>query len=668
MRRLPALLAALVAASVVAPAAGAHAKLVSTSPPDGAIVANAPTQIRVFFDDAVIVGPDNAVVRNGGASVLAGKPRVVAGGRELVLPVRKLDAGDYSVRWRILSDDGHIEGGVFAFRIGARTGPGPVSTLRAEGGGPSGTDVVSRWLYLAGILVAGGAALSRLGVGPIRGRAAANVVAVALVAVFLGGSSLLHSAGSGGATRFGHVVTVAVVVALLGATAAAVSTVYPRLLDLALLAGLALLAAPSLGGHALDAGRFRPLAFSADLVHVAAAAFWIGGLVQLALLLRAAGAEQAARRFSRLALPATALVGATGVLRALEELARASQLWTTGYGRAILVKSALFAALIGLGWTSRRFLASPGRLRRNVLAELAVLASVVGAVAVLTALAPGRDARAEAAPKPPAAGRPAPPPAGALVLAQRSGALAVAVAVQRTPLRVTATIAGSDGTGVDGLDVQLIAGAATSGARTAGRPCGHGCYTATLPFRDPRFVAVNFAEAGRFRSVTFTLPRTEAAGADFMRRAAGAFKSSRSIVYVERLSSGLGPGLVTTWRLQAPNRFAYAIRGGASGIVIGTRRWDQAAPGERWVPSKTTQSRQPQPGWGDDVADARVVKRSPGRVTVAWVNPTIPAWFEATFDARTARPVELRMTAAAHFMHHRYVAFDRPARIVPPNE
>src|SRR3954470_9060772 len=47
-------------------------------------------------------------------------------------------------------------------------------------------------------------------------------------------------------------------------------------------------------------------------------------------------------------------------------------------------------------------------------------------------------------------------------------------------------------------------------------------------------------------------------------------------------------------------------------------------------------------------------------------DPSLPAWFELALDPRTARPLELRMTAAAHFMQHRYTDFNRPVRIVPP--
>jgi non-ribosomal peptide synthetase component F len=48
------------------------------------------------------------------------------------------------------------------------------------------------------------------------------------------------------------------------------------------------------------------------------------------------------------------------------------------------------------------------------------------------------------------------------------------------------------------------------------------------------------------------------------------------------------------------------------------------------------------------------------------VNPTTPAWFTASIDRRTYQTLRLRMTAAAHFMQHRYVEFDRPLAIRPP--
>jgi putative copper export protein len=81
----------------------------------------------------------------------------------------------------------------------------------------------------------------------------------------------------------------------------------------------------------------------------------------------------------------------TGAGRALAELSAFSQLWTTGYGRAILLKTGLFAVLLGLGSVSRsRALAGVERLRTVVLVELGFVLGIVVAVAVLTSLRPGR--------------------------------------------------------------------------------------------------------------------------------------------------------------------------------------------------------------------------------------------------------------------------------------
>ena len=51
---------------------------------------------------------------------------------------------------------------------------------------------------------------------------------------------------------------------------------------------------------------------------------------------------------------------------------------------------------------------------------------------------------------------------------------------------------------------------------------------------------------------------------------------------------------------------------------------------------------------------------------VSFFDPRLPGWYELAMDPRTHRPLELKMTAAAHFMHHRYTDFNRPIQIEPP--
>jgi hypothetical protein len=266
---------------------------------------------------------------------------------------------------------------------------------------------------------------------------------------------------------------------------------------------------------------------------------------------------------------------------------------------------------------------------------------------------------------------PPPPPPGSVVFARSSRDLAVALAVEPgPPLRLTATILGPAGTGVDGLEVELIAIATgpSHGTSSVARPCGPGCYTTTLRFAAPERFAVNFHGAGRVGSVGFAVPSSwpPPAATAFLRRAANAFKARRTAVFTERLRSSPARGIFTTWKLAAPDRLEYEIQGGAGGIVIGRTRWDRAAPGAAWKRSTTSLLPQPAVPWGSRVANAHVVRETPSRVVLSWMDPGVPSWFTATFDRRTALPIDLRMTAAAHFMRHRYLAFDRQVRIEPP--
>src|SRR5437763_4232548 len=188
------------------------------------------------------------------------------------------------------------------------------------------------------------------------------------------------------------------IVAAIGALLAAVAPVYPVVEPAAFAAAIVMLPGPSIAGHALDRGR-SPIEVVDDVLHVAAASVWLGGLVALGLALRTAGTAPL-RRFSNVAIVSVAVLGATGVVRALSELSAVNQLWTTGYGRALLVKTGLLAVLVALGWINRYRLVPRhdlSGLRRTVPAELLLLAGLVVAVALLTDLRPGRDRVAAAA-------------------------------------------------------------------------------------------------------------------------------------------------------------------------------------------------------------------------------------------------------------------------------
>jgi copper transport protein len=388
----------LLFASLVAPAtASAHANLVATRPADRARLVRGPRAVVVRFDDTVTVGAGNAVVDNAsGASVLGGEPR--ARGRVLTLPLGpQLGGGDYSVRWSIVSDDGHLERGVLAFAVGAAA-PTPRSILGASV--PlTWSDIVLRSLYYLGVLAAGGTTLvglllsRRLGSALLR--PLAHLLFFGFLAAFVGGSGIVHAAAPG--TRYVLVLKLALAVALAGGAAAALAPAQPRLLRVAEAAGVALLAAPTFAGHALDPSQPRYLSVPADLAHLASAATWLGGLLAIVYVLpRAAPRElerlAATRRVAAGILVAVLVLGASGLARALTELSAVSQVWSTSYGRTLVVKTAFLALLLTLGALNRRRLrATLDRLRRPVAAELLLITVVVVAVSVLTELRPGRD-------------------------------------------------------------------------------------------------------------------------------------------------------------------------------------------------------------------------------------------------------------------------------------
>ena len=88
------------------------------------------------------------------------------------------------------------------------------------------------------------------------------------------------------------------------------------------------------------------------------------------LVLRGAGERQRPlRRFSNLALVSVAVLATTGVIRAFSELRAFGQLWSTGYGRVLVVKTVLLALIVAFGRLNRYRLVprfSLAGLRRNV--------------------------------------------------------------------------------------------------------------------------------------------------------------------------------------------------------------------------------------------------------------------------------------------------------------
>lgn len=164
--------------------------------------------------------------------------------------------------------------------------------------------------------------------------------------------------------------------------------------------------------HAAAAEPGTAAAIAADVVHLAAAGVWIGGLPALALLLwlagRAAGADArpyavlAARRFSRTALALVSALVLSGLWSTWVQVGSVAGLLGTRHGRLLLVKLLVFVAMLVLAALNRRLIpalagdaATVGRpamrrLSRFVAAEAALALFVLAVVAAMTVTPPAR--------------------------------------------------------------------------------------------------------------------------------------------------------------------------------------------------------------------------------------------------------------------------------------
>jgi methionine-rich copper-binding protein CopC/uncharacterized membrane protein len=295
----------IVVALALPASAFAHASLLKASPSYKQELAHAPHWIALTFDQDVELIPNAVVVLNRHGVDLA-KPARVDGAR-LIVPVRALPRGPYTVRWKALSTDGHVVSGVYTFGVAV---PAPPVTDAVGAQGPTTTEHIVRWVT------------DRRG-----------------------------------------------------------------LLWVAFLLGLGFASGLSLSGHSSVSDTEEV----ADWVHLAAATLWVGGLVQLGLVVWPAAPEfraTAFRRFSRLATVCVAVLISAGTYLSIERLPALHDLWRSGYGHVLLVKLGLVTLALLWG-AAHQFIAMPrlerhgARLARSLLGESAVAMAVLLAAAVL---------------------------------------------------------------------------------------------------------------------------------------------------------------------------------------------------------------------------------------------------------------------------------------------
>ncbi|GLX96597.1 cytochrome c oxidase assembly protein [Herbidospora sp. NBRC 101105] len=139
-------------------------------------------------------------------------------------------------------------------------------------------------------------------------------------------------------------------IALVIAVCAMLRGAEPVLLGAAVFAALP----PAYVGHSASAADHN-LAVSSLMLHIAAAAIWVGGLYGvLTMVRRDRDMVWGVRRFSAVALCAYAAVGASGLINAWVRLGGLTTLFESRYGLLVLAKIAALALLGWFGWRHRK--------------------------------------------------------------------------------------------------------------------------------------------------------------------------------------------------------------------------------------------------------------------------------------------------------------------------
>jgi copper transport protein len=441
----------------------AHATLVSSTPPINARAVTSTPNITLHFSEAVqIVNRGDVTIVDGrGVQVDAGRPGTLPDDRRaVVIPLKgPLVPSSYTVRYRVISSDSHAASEAYVFAVGSAALGSPI--LAGAGGlsdnSPAAVGARFAELLALGLLLgliafrmlvwipavgrakglgdgerdaalAGGQRFFWRGfwsLAILAGIAESLVLAAKSAVVFHTGlfAAAVHPASAYrlvAASRFGDMLgwRSAALVALiaLGFAVWTIESTEPSarvrrgayaVMGLLGITALTLLAGQ---GHASQAP-FAPLSVAADAAHLSGAAIWIGGLpLVLLVLLRApralpeggrslAGATLS--RFSKVALWSVVVISVTGLMRMLGELDSVAQLWSTGYGRDLMLKASLLLPILVIARRNRRMVAAiaggltptAARLRtvaRSVQMELMIAAGIILLAAILVAQVPGR--------------------------------------------------------------------------------------------------------------------------------------------------------------------------------------------------------------------------------------------------------------------------------------
>ena len=141
------------AAGAMTSPAGAHAQVKKSSPADGALLDEAPSEVVITFTEP----PDPQlstidVVGSGGQSVTSGESELdPTDAHQLRVALQELPKGVYTITWRTVSKtDGHVTGGSLSFGVGVQPPkPGEAGGGATETSKPTPLSSGGRWAFYA---------------------------------------------------------------------------------------------------------------------------------------------------------------------------------------------------------------------------------------------------------------------------------------------------------------------------------------------------------------------------------------------------------------------------------------------------------------------------------------------------------------------------------------
>ena len=460
-------LLACLATILVSHSASAHANLLKASPEPSQVLDTPPERVIIWFTEPVEPAFSAITVVNlDGATVTASETKFDPTEPTAIwVPLEPLESGTYTVVWRNVSSvDGHKATGSFLFAVGDTLGAGAQTDVAEQPIIQSPADPAVRWIIYIGIAVFAGGLLFELLIATrvarsedehqslafalIASNRFTSIALIAIIVVILAQiaqlvlqttiafdvtvvairpNQLIDLVTQSDWGRFWSWRFTTAIVAAIAVFAAvqsirqkrkilgpddleenSLTTETPFGIAAIALGGIYLLLISLTSHNAATPADIRWFATATDIVHVAAATTWVGGIAYLLVAsvhairsddqLSRTALRQFATRFAPLAIFATTILVASGIVSSLMQVTIPEAL-NTPYGRVLVAKIILLAILITLAIrnnrsvakTTRSGIASTRSLRRYITLELAVAFAVLLATASLASMEPARQ-------------------------------------------------------------------------------------------------------------------------------------------------------------------------------------------------------------------------------------------------------------------------------------